>query len=129
MEAVYRQKMPPEVFFKKGVLKDFANFAGKQLCQSLFFNKVAGVSSRQLLPYRVLLKNSCCNFFSKCLKKQGVLFQQVDKVVNLKPPILIINDSANAVFFRVLWNSFKQLFFNPFPNYNLQLVSNISSIL
>ena len=29
----------PEVFCKKGVLKNFAKFTGKHLCQSLFFNK------------------------------------------------------------------------------------------
>ena len=28
-----------EVFCKKGVLRNFAKFTGKQLCQSLFFNK------------------------------------------------------------------------------------------
>ena len=28
-----------EVFCKKGVLKNFAKFTGKQLCQSLFSNK------------------------------------------------------------------------------------------
>ena len=32
-----------EVFFRKGVLRNFAKFAGKHQCQSLFFNKVAGV--------------------------------------------------------------------------------------
>ena len=32
----------PEVFCRKGVLRKFTNFAGKPLCQSLFFNKVAG---------------------------------------------------------------------------------------
>ena len=31
---------PPEVFCKKGVLINFVKFAGKHLCQSLFFNKV-----------------------------------------------------------------------------------------
>ena len=31
----------PEVFFEKGVLRNFAKFTGKNLCQSLFFNKVA----------------------------------------------------------------------------------------
>ena len=36
------QKQPPEVFCKKGVLRNFAKFTGKHLCQSLFFNKVAG---------------------------------------------------------------------------------------
>ena len=28
---------------KKGVLRNFAKFTGKQLCQSLFFNKVAAL--------------------------------------------------------------------------------------
>ena len=28
---------------RKGVLRNFAKFRGKQLCQSLFFNKVAGL--------------------------------------------------------------------------------------
>ena len=37
------QKQPPEVFYKKGVLRNFAKFTGKHLCQSLFFNKVAGL--------------------------------------------------------------------------------------
>ena len=34
----------PEAFFKLGVLKNFAKFTGKHLCQSLFFNKVAGLN-------------------------------------------------------------------------------------
>ena len=33
---------PPEVFCKKGVLKNFSKFMGKRLYQGLFFNKVAG---------------------------------------------------------------------------------------
>ena len=32
----------PELFCKKGVLRNFAKFTGKHLCQRLFFNKVAG---------------------------------------------------------------------------------------
>ena len=36
------QKQPPEVFYEKVVLKNFAKFTGKHLRQSLFFNKVAG---------------------------------------------------------------------------------------
>ena len=33
----------PEVFYKKVVLRKFAKFTGKHLCQSLFLNKVAGL--------------------------------------------------------------------------------------
>ena len=36
----------PEVFYKKGVLRNFAKFIGKRLCQNLFFNKVAGLRLR-----------------------------------------------------------------------------------
>ena len=42
-----------EVFCKKGVLENFAKFIGKQLCQSLFFNKVAGLRSAFLLRKRL----------------------------------------------------------------------------
>ena len=31
-----KQKQPPKVFYKKGALKNFANFTGKHLCWSLF---------------------------------------------------------------------------------------------
>ena len=37
---VYRSSCP-EVFCKKGVLRNFTKFTGKDLCQSLFFNKDA----------------------------------------------------------------------------------------
>ena len=33
----------PEIFLKKGVLRNFAKFTGNHLCQRLFFNKVAGL--------------------------------------------------------------------------------------
>ena len=33
----------PEVLCNKGVLRNFAKFTGNHLCQSLFFNKVAGL--------------------------------------------------------------------------------------
>ena len=35
------QKQPPRCSVKKGVLRNFAKFTGKHLCQRLFFNKVA----------------------------------------------------------------------------------------
>ena len=34
----------PDVFCKKGVLRNLAKFIGKHLCQGLFFNKAAGLS-------------------------------------------------------------------------------------
>ena len=47
----------PDVFFKKGVLRNFARFIGKHLCQSLFFNNVVdlkkGVRLATLLKKRL----------------------------------------------------------------------------
>ena len=40
----YFQRQPPEVLYKKSVLRNFANLTGKHLCQSLLFNKVTGLS-------------------------------------------------------------------------------------
>ena len=47
----------PEVFCVKGFLKNVAKFTGKQLCQGLFFNKVAALRSATLLKKR--LWHSC----------------------------------------------------------------------
>ena len=49
---LYRSSRP-EVFCKKGVLKNFTKFTGKHLCQSLFFNKVAGLRPATLLKKRL----------------------------------------------------------------------------
>ena len=49
----YVQKQPPQLFFKKGVLKNFANFTGKHLCWSLFFNKVAGLRACNFIKKRL----------------------------------------------------------------------------
>ena len=43
------QKQPPEVSIKRGVIKNFTKFTGKHQCQSLFFNKVAGLRPATLL--------------------------------------------------------------------------------
>ena len=40
------------MFCKKVVLKNFANFTEKRLCQGLFFNKVAGLRPVTLLKKR-----------------------------------------------------------------------------
>ena len=46
------QKQPSEVFCRKGVLRNVAKFTGKHLCQSLLFNKVAGLRPATLLKTR-----------------------------------------------------------------------------
>ena len=39
------KKEDVEAVCRKGVLRNFATLTGKHLCQSLFFNKVAGLKS------------------------------------------------------------------------------------
>ena len=60
--SLYRQKQPPEVFYKKGVLRNFAKFTGKYLCQSLFFNKVAGLRSLTLIKNKLWCRCFPVNF-------------------------------------------------------------------
>ena len=47
---------------KKAVLKNFAKFTGKQLCQSHFFNKVAGLRPATLLKKRLQYRCFPVNF-------------------------------------------------------------------
>ena len=61
------QKQPPEVFYKKCVLKSFAKFTGKHLRQSLCFNKVAGLTLATLLEKRLWHWCFPVNF-AKCLR-------------------------------------------------------------
>ena len=49
---IYRSSRQ-EVFCKEGVLRNFAKFTGKQLRQSLFFNKVEGLRPATLLKKRL----------------------------------------------------------------------------
>ena len=52
---------------KKGFLRNFAKFTGKQLCQNLFFDKVAGLRPATLLKKRLWHRRFPVNF-AKFLK-------------------------------------------------------------
>ena len=52
----------PEVFCKKGGLKNFAKFTRKHLCHSPFFNKVAGLRPTTLLKKRLWHRFFLVNF-------------------------------------------------------------------
>ena len=47
------------MFSKKGVLRYFTKFTGKHLCQSVFFNKVAGLRPATLLKKTLAQVFSC----------------------------------------------------------------------
>ena len=73
----------PEVFYKKGVLRNFTKFTGKHLCQSLFFNKVA------VLRLAALLKRdsgagvfgATCSIFHPSKKNAASILQEILSVV------------------------------------------------
>ena len=47
---------------KKGVLRNFAKFTGKNLCQSLFFNNVSGLRAAAVLKMRLWYRRFPVNF-------------------------------------------------------------------
>ena len=52
----------PKMFCKKSILKNFTKFIGKHLCQSLFFNKVAGLRVATVLKKRLWYRCFPVNF-------------------------------------------------------------------
>ena len=63
MRSLSFQKQPPDVFYRgEGVFKYFAKFTRKHLCQSLFFNKVAGLRAAILLKNRLWRRCFPVNF-------------------------------------------------------------------
>ena len=51
--SLVKRTSRPEVFCRKSVLRNLAKFTGKHLCQSFFFNKVAGLRSATLSKKRL----------------------------------------------------------------------------
>ena len=50
------------MLYKRGVLKYFPKFTGKHLCQSLFFNKVAGLRPTTVLKRKLWHRCFSMNF-------------------------------------------------------------------
>ena len=48
---------------KKGALENFAKLTGKQLCQSLFFNKFAGLRPGTLFKKETVPQMLSCDFW------------------------------------------------------------------
>ena len=83
-----RLNSPSQMFFKIGVLKNFAIFTGDNLCWNLFFNKVPGQNAcilmkketpqRRCFPMNIVrflktafLWNTCSLYFSEILYDDG----------------------------------------------------------
>ena len=55
----YGQKYRPEVFYRKGILKNLAKFRAKHLCRSLLFNEVADLRLKEGTLTKVLSYELC----------------------------------------------------------------------
>ena len=65
------------MFCKKVVLRNFAKFTGKHLCQSLFFNKVTDWRSAILLKKDTLAQVFSCQF---CKISKNTFFHRTPQV-------------------------------------------------
>ena len=59
---IWKHMKPPEVCYKKSILKYLVKFIGKHLYQNLFFKKVAGLKSVILLKKRLWHRCFYVNF-------------------------------------------------------------------
>ena len=74
------QKQSSKGVLKKGVLRNFAKFTGKYLCQSLFFNKVSGMRHRCfLLNFEKFLRTPFLIEHLRWLLLKELIIQKVDK--------------------------------------------------
>ena len=83
------------MLYKKGALRNFTKFTGKLLCQSLFFNKVAGLRRATLLEKRPWHKCFSVNFV-KLLK--NTFFHRTTMV------------AASKVYSRVVFRTLSNIF-------------------
>ena len=74
------------MFCKKGVIKNFAKFTGKQLCWSVFCNKIEGLCLATLL--KKILQNRC--EFGKILLKPFLNASLLAASATLLSSILIL---------------------------------------
>ena len=59
----FQRSSCPEVFCKKGVLRNVIKFTRKHLCQSLFFDKVAGLRHATLIIKETLAQVLSSEFY------------------------------------------------------------------
>ena len=103
----------PEVFCKKGVLRTFAKFTGKHLCQSVFFKKFQASGNfikkrlwRRCFPvnFAKFLRTPFIDWFSRY-----ILFLLKISLANyLKLISILFNPSPSNILKAVFWFIFGQ---------------------
>ena len=88
----------PKVFCKKDVPKTFAKFTGKHLCQSVFFNKVAGHAT--LLKKETLKQVFSCEF---CKISKNTFFHGTPPVFNSLQYRSVMGEPLSTANLRLLF--------------------------
>ena len=86
---------------KKVVLKSFAKFIGKHLCQSLSFNKVAGLRP----AFYEILINTCFTEHPRATDSESQYFSQTFQKIIIQVLLLM---SRGA--FRTQWDIYNEAF-------------------
>ena len=116
------QEQPPELFYNKNVLKNFAKFTIKHLCQSLLLNKVAG-----LVPVTLLKKRLC----HRCFPVNFAKFLRRPFLQNTSEPInwLTANDTLgkrNLTHFHIIkQHSNIEAYLRPSQKSMMELFANL----
>ena len=97
---------------KRGVLRNFAKFTGKHLCQSLFFNKVAG------LRPATLLKKILCH---RCFLVNFAKFLRIPSLQNTSGQLLLVSFASMKCLLKMMNTSFS--FYNIFLRVNLNFLN------
>ena len=90
----------PNVFCKNGVLENFTKFTWRHLCQSLFFNKVAGLSPATLLKKRL---------WHRCFPVNFVKFLRTPFFTEHLWWLLLIIVPGGFLFTYFIWISWNQI--------------------
>ena len=119
----------PEVFYKEGVLKDFAKFTGKHLCQRLFFNKVAGLRPAILLKKKLWHRCFPVNF-SKFLRSPFFI-EHLQWLLLIRLRGNIFKSISNYSIWKEIrlleqWESSGKRRINPAGNYMLKVNNRIT---
>ena len=128
-----RRSSRPDVVCKKGPLKNFPKIPGKQLCQSLFFNKVAGLRLATLLKKRLWHRCFPANFvkfprtpFLQNTSGRLLLWVSVIYVESMFPCYFLPDMKVIRIYYLFFINpcKFIILFILYFPN-NLKGINHI----
>ena len=95
--------------YKKSVLKSFAKFSGKHLCQSLFFNKLSGLRPATLLKNKLTQVFSC--EFCKILESTCFFIERINWLPYRTHFGEVIVPKWSILFWKVLkfWKFWKAL--------------------